>query len=394
MNERVPVTSALVLIDKLKPHPANPRRGNIDMIQESLLAHGQYRPIVAQTSTGHILAGNHTWKAAKALGWASVAVTWLDVDDLTAQRVLIADNRTSDLATYDNDTLILLLRSLPTLDATGFDRYDLDALENVFAGGSSEGGALTEPPIKSDIRVGAYEMWIEPEVLITWEPTVTQESKTATIKHLRSLLGFPPPAPKVHVKRVADQTIHTDADLVDINSVEPFDINARQGDIGAISESLKHLGQYRPIVVNQPTNQILVGNHTWRAAKHLGWKQIAVNYVNYDEETALRVVLMDNRSADVSTYDDTALLAVLKQIPLAGTGFNNDDLDELLTDVSTGRANRNPAKTSDIKCRVLKWSWKVDRQTYDEWDNQPDQYTFITQKLNLPTNSWTTEAPQ
>jgi hypothetical protein len=198
----------------------------------------------------------------------------------------------------------------------------------------------------------------------------------------------------VHVKRVADQTIHTDADLVDINSVEPFDINARQGDIGAISESLKHLGQYRPIVVNQPTNQILVGNHTWRAAKHLGWKQIAVNYVNYDEETALRVVLMDNRSADVSTYDDTALLAVLKQIPLEGTGFNNDDLDELLTDVSSGRANRNPAKTSDIKCRVLKWSWKVDRQTYDEWDNQADQYTYITKQLNLPTNSWTTEAPQ
>jgi hypothetical protein len=53
-----------------------------------------------------------------------------------------------------------------------------------------------------------------------------------------------------------------------------FTINVRQGDIGAISESLKAHGQYRPIVVDKRTNRILAGNHTWKAAKSLGWTQI------------------------------------------------------------------------------------------------------------------------
>jgi ParB-like chromosome segregation protein Spo0J len=395
MNERVLVTSTTVAIDDLKPHPDNPRRGNVEMIQTSLLAHGQYRPVVAQKATGYILAGNHTWRACKALGWASVAVTWLDVDDETAKRVLIADNRTSDLANYDNASLASLLRSLPNLDATGFDRYDLDDLENVFGGGGGggEGGGLKEPSVKPDIRIGGYDMWITPDVLITWSETVRQENKQATARFLRQLLGFPPAQPKAKTATKAPQTIHADAELVDINTLQPFDLNAREGDIGMISESLKHLGQYRPIVVNRTDNQILVGNHTWKAAKHLGWKQIAVTWLDVDQETATRIVLIDNRTSDVSSYDDEALLDVLKSITLKGTGFTNDDLDELLNDVNTGRSNRTPAKTSDIKCRVGEWSWKVTREEFDAWDTHQDQYTHIIQTLNLPKDSWTTEAP-
>jgi hypothetical protein len=42
--------------------------------------------------------------------------------------------------------------------------------------------------------------------------------------------------------------------IVDIDSVETHPKNVRQGDIGAISESLKAHGQYRPIVVDKRTN--------------------------------------------------------------------------------------------------------------------------------------------
>lgn len=124
--------------------------------------------------------------------------------------------------------------------------------------------------------------------------------------------------------------------IVDINSVEAHPKNVRQGDIGAISESLKAHGQYRPIVVDKRTNRILAGNHTWKAAKALGWQQINAGFIETkDEDEALRILLADNRTTDLATYDDTGLAELLKQIAetdtgLLGTMFDGDDLDDLL----------------------------------------------------------------
>ena len=127
--------------------------------------------------------------------------------------------------------------------------------------------------------------------------------------------------------------------IVDIDSVQPHEKNVRQGDIGAISESLKAHGQYRPIVVDRRTNRILAGNHTWKAAKALGWQQISAGYVETkDDDEALRILLADNRTTDLASYDDSGLAELLKQlsstdIGLEGTLFDGDDLDALLKDL-------------------------------------------------------------
>jgi site-specific DNA-methyltransferase (adenine-specific) len=127
--------------------------------------------------------------------------------------------------------------------------------------------------------------------------------------------------------------------IVDIDSVQTHPKNVRQGDIGAISESLKAHGQYRPIVVDRRTNRILAGNHTWKAAKALGWQQIAAGYVETkDDDEALRILLADNRTTDLASYDDSGLAELLKQlsdtdIGLEGTAFDGDDLDALLKDL-------------------------------------------------------------
>lgn len=126
------LTTETVTIDDVRPHPKNVRQGDIGAISESLKAHGQYRAIVAQRSSGHIVAGNHTWKAAKALGWKEIAVHWLDCDDETAVRVMLADNRANDLATYDDTALAELLKELNStevaLSGTLFDGDTLDDL--------------------------------------------------------------------------------------------------------------------------------------------------------------------------------------------------------------------------------------------------------------------------
>lgn len=119
-------------IDALIPHPDNVRQGDVGAIVESLKVHGQYRPIVVQKSTQHILSGNHTWKAAKALGWDTIEVVEIDVDDAQAKRILLVDNRATDLATYDDRALANLLKQLAetegSLEGTGFDGDDLDDL--------------------------------------------------------------------------------------------------------------------------------------------------------------------------------------------------------------------------------------------------------------------------
>jgi hypothetical protein len=128
--------------------------------------------------------------------------------------------------------------------------------------------------------------------------------------------------------------------IVDIDSIETHPKNVRQGDIGAISESLKAHGQYRPIVVDKRTNRILAGNHTWKAAKSLGWTQITAGFIETkDDDEALRILLADNRTTDLASYDDSGLAELLKElaetdIGLEGTLFDGDDFDQLLNDLS------------------------------------------------------------
>lgn len=128
---------------------------------------------------------------------------------------------------------------------------------------------------------------------------------------------------------------------VNIDLVHEHPKNVRQGDVGAISESLKSHGQYRPIVYQQSTGRILAGNHTWKAAKALGWKEIAATPIVCDDQQALRILLVDNRTNDLSTYDQTELVELLKELSasemeLLGTGYDGDDLDQFIADLEGG----------------------------------------------------------
>ena len=131
-------------IDSVGPFPGNPRQGDIGAISESLRVFGQTKPVVVQRGTRHIVAGNHLWKAAKALGWSHIAVVEVDMDDLTARRYLIADNRTQELGSYESHALAEMLVEFANdevLEGTGYDHEDVDRLlseiEALDAGGHS-----------------------------------------------------------------------------------------------------------------------------------------------------------------------------------------------------------------------------------------------------------------
>ena len=133
----------------------NPRRGDVAVIAASLRAHGQYKPITVNlgTHTGRaneVLAGNHTLMAFRDLResdpelFQEIKVHWVDVDDDMCNRIVLADNRTSELGGFDNQELIDLLKSVEVdnLASIGYDPKfvtNLDALIN--------GNALDDFPI-------------------------------------------------------------------------------------------------------------------------------------------------------------------------------------------------------------------------------------------------------
>jgi ParB-like chromosome segregation protein Spo0J len=130
-----------VPIGDLTVYHRNARIGDVDKIRESLDISGQYRSICVNRGTltgrkNEVLAGNHTLKAARSLGWDTIAVDWVDVDDEGARRIVLADNRTADRGRYDNDMLIAEISQMESFEGTGYTQEDLDKL---LSAGEEEG---------------------------------------------------------------------------------------------------------------------------------------------------------------------------------------------------------------------------------------------------------------
>ncbi|WP_159944794.1 MULTISPECIES: ParB/RepB/Spo0J family partition protein [unclassified Nocardiopsis] len=138
----------LVPVEALEPHPDNPRKGDTEAIAESIEENGFFGAVLAQKSRKRILAGEHRWKAAKAHGEKKVPVIWIDVDDDRARKILLADNRTQDLATYDEAAVLAILDDLgadaSALSGTG---WSMDAYEDLLA---RNGQVVTSPPAKTE----------------------------------------------------------------------------------------------------------------------------------------------------------------------------------------------------------------------------------------------------
>lgn len=181
------------------------------------------------------------------------------------------------------------------------------------------------------------------------------------------------------------------ADLAQpLSKATPHPRNVRQGDIGAICQSLEAHGQYRPIVVHKSTGHVLAGNHTYQAAQALGWKKIAMTFVDCDEEQALRILLVDNRANDLAIYDDDALADLLKELDasggLQGTLFDGDDLDDLLFRISgtlgTGHATLSATEAleayegRDTKSVVLPYSTADYRDIMEKCNKLRSEHGF------------------
>jgi DNA modification methylase len=117
-------------VASLTEDPKNARNHgeeNLAAIEASLRAHGQRKPIVVKD--GVVLAGNGTLRAARELGWKTLACVEYEGPEALARAYAIADNRSAEQATWDPELLALALRDADAaglLDATSFGRVAAD----------------------------------------------------------------------------------------------------------------------------------------------------------------------------------------------------------------------------------------------------------------------------
>lgn len=145
-------------LGELTPFPGNARRGNVDLVLDSLRANGQYKPLVVrrQGKTLTILAGNHTYLALlrheesrsdACLEWEltsnrpcelcinvdkddpSTLVHIVECDDATAARINLVDNKAADAGSYDDEALAAILSGVVgSFAGTGYTDDEADSI--------------------------------------------------------------------------------------------------------------------------------------------------------------------------------------------------------------------------------------------------------------------------
>jgi ParB-like chromosome segregation protein Spo0J len=383
-----------VRLNDLVPYPQNPRRGDIQSIAESLSYHGQFKPIVVNKKNNQILAGNHTYKAAKKLGWKQISVVYVDVTDEEGRRIMLADNRLNDLSNYNEPMLAEILKSFEgNLEGTGFNEGDIASLERQIDKGGELFDSSTDKPesIQDDplVRIAAWQFTINIIAYSAWQEQLMDEaekSKPKAINIIRERLGIPKPtvSPNDTQKPTKPSTIDNFAkcETVEISELVPYPINPREGDIGAITESLAANGQYRPIVANRATKHILAGNHTYHAAKQLGWAEIAVTWLDVDEEQELKIVLIDNRTSDLASYDQSELKSHLVYISgVRGTGFSQEDINEILSGGASKPQNQAIGRTT---FQVGQFKVKASSDELNTWASKVNTWHDVAEMLYMP----------
>jgi ParB-like chromosome segregation protein Spo0J len=132
--------------------------------------------------------------------------------------------------------------------------------------------------------------------------------------------------------KIADQSYR----LAKVSDLKLHPKNPKKGNVDAIGESIDHNRFYGAIYVQKSTGFMLAGNHRWQAAVAKGLELVPIIEIDCDDATAERILLGDNKIAELGSYDDRAVLALLeaqkqRSGSLAGTGYKDEDLVRLAT---------------------------------------------------------------
>lgn len=150
---RVPIGSLNLDLKNARTHG----EANLAAIRDSLQRFGQRLPVVVQAQGMVVRAGNGRVVAARQLGWDTIAAVIVDESDVEATAFALVDNRSSELAEWDDDTLRQTLAVLEAEGAkvVGWTDKELEALRGVSS--EAEQDDVPAPPEIATAKVG--QLW-------------------------------------------------------------------------------------------------------------------------------------------------------------------------------------------------------------------------------------------
>jgi DNA modification methylase len=207
------------LIKDLTLDPRNARthsQKNLDAITNSLVKFGQRKPIVV-SGHGVVLAGNGTLEAAKGLKWdyIDVAVAPQDWDENTARAYALADNRTAELADWDQAVLTEQLLELHDaefdIEALGFEMPQVIEAEPIDE---------DELPTEVETKVKQGDVWqLGQHKLLCGDATMVDAYKNLLGDEMADMVWTDPP---YGVSYVGQGGMTIENDNLDIGALEEF----------------------------------------------------------------------------------------------------------------------------------------------------------------------------
>lgn len=154
-----------------------------------------------------------------------------------------------------------------------------------------------------------------------------------------------------------------------LSELAPDPKNPKTHDVGAIYKSIGRFGYVEPVVVDERTGRLVAGHgrvQTLRQAKQAGDKPpdgvreqsgewlvpVLRGWKSRSEKDASAYILASNKTSELGGWDEALLTDVMKSIgDLDGTGFDGDDLDDLLAKTTDIIEDEAPEPPKEATCK-------------------------------------------
>jgi DNA modification methylase len=157
-------------------------------------------------------------------------------------------------------------------------------------------------------------------------------------------------------------------EIVDINTIKPYENNPRKlkdSAIEKVAKSIKEFGFRQPIVVDKE-KIIVVGHTRYRASKKLGLTNVPITIAdNLTPEQINAYRIADNRTNEEAEWDIELLKTELKDLQLKDfdldlTAFNEDELNNFLFEEKEGLTDEDAVpETPEEPITKLGDIWKL-----------------------------------
>ena len=125
--------------------------------------------------------------------------------------------------------------------------------------------------------------------------------------------------------------------FVPAESITQHPRNPKNGDVEEIVRSLHANGCYRPIYVSRTSGHIIAGHHLYLSLLSLDETHVPVQWVDdLTPDDELRIVLADNKVAELGRMDDGLVIDILDDIGIDGTGYSYEELEDMRAELATG----------------------------------------------------------